>query len=69
MENMVFGPGNEGREVFWNAQNFQIPLDIFAFIALAIMGFGLYKRWQLWTAMGKPELRTDNRGERIKALL
>jgi Fe-S oxidoreductase/nitrate reductase gamma subunit len=33
------------------------------------MGFGLYKRWQLWTAMGKPELRTDNRGERIKALL
>ncbi len=69
MENMVFGPGNEGRAVFWNAQNFQIPLDILAFIAIAIMGFGLYKRWKLWTAMGKPELRTDNRGERIKNLI
>lgn len=69
MENFAFGPGNEGREVFWNAVKFQIPLDIVAFIAIAIMAFGLYKRWQMWTAMGKPELRTDNIGERIKILL
>ncbi len=69
MENMVFGPGNEGREVFWNTQSFQIPLDLLALVAIAIMAYGLYKRWQMWTAMGKPEQRTDNRGERIKILL
>ncbi|MFB3924714.1 MAG: heterodisulfide reductase-related iron-sulfur binding cluster [Syntrophales bacterium] len=69
METMVFSAGNEGREVFWNAHNFQIPLDIFALIALAVMAYGIYKRWQLWTAMGKPELRTDNLGERIKILV
>jgi Fe-S oxidoreductase/nitrate reductase gamma subunit len=69
MENMIFGPGNEGREVFWNARNFQIPLDVLALVAIAILAFGLYKRRQMWTAMGKPELRTDNMGERIKLLL
>ena len=68
MENLVFGPGNEGREVFWNTTNYQIPLDVFAFIALAIFGWGLYKRLDLWKAMGKAEVRDDNRGERIKNL-
>jgi len=69
MEQMVYTAGNEGRDVFWNAVNFQIPLDIFALIAFAILGYGLYKRWQLWTALGKPETRTDQRELRIKSLL
>ncbi|MFA7465335.1 MAG: heterodisulfide reductase-related iron-sulfur binding cluster [Syntrophales bacterium] len=69
MEKMVYTAGNEGRDVFWNAVNFQIPLDIFALIAFAILGYGLYKRWQLWTAVGKPETRMDQRNVRIKTLL
>jgi nitrate reductase gamma subunit len=68
MQNLAFGPGNEGREVFWNTVNYQIPLDVFALIALAICGWGLYKRSDLWKAMGKAEVRDDNRGERIKNL-
>ena len=68
MQNLAFGPGNEGREVFWNTVNYQIPLDVFAIIALAIMGWGLYKRSELWRAMGKAEVRDDNRGERFKNL-
>ncbi|MGE5856615.1 MAG: hypothetical protein ACM34C_08640, partial [Syntrophaceae bacterium] len=60
MQNLAFGPGNEGREVFWNTVNYQIPLDVFALIALAIMGWGLYTRLDLWKAMGKAEVRDDN---------
>ena len=61
--------GNEGREVFWNTQTFQLPLDILALIGIAIMVYGIYRRYQLWAAMGKPELRTDNLGIRIKSLI
>ncbi len=61
--------GLENREVFWNAQNFQIPLDLLALITIAILGYGLYLRFQMWKAMGKSEVRDDNRGERIKNLL
>ena len=61
--------GLENREVFWNAQNFQIPLDLLALITIGIMGYGLYLRYQMWKSMGKPEVRDDNRGERIKNLL
>ena len=60
--------GHEGREVFWNAQHFQIPLDLLALVTFAIMAYGLYLRFQMWTAMGKSEVRDDNRGERIKNL-
>lgn len=70
MEKMIYSAGgNEGREVFWNAHSFQVPLDICALIALAILAYGLYRRWQLWTAIGKPESRKDNMGERVKSLL
>jgi Fe-S oxidoreductase/nitrate reductase gamma subunit len=69
MQNTVFGPGNEGRLVFWNTVNYQVPLDICALISLAIFGWGIFKRYQLWSAVGKPELRTDNMGERIKLLI
>jgi len=68
MQPVDLTPGHETREVFWNTVDYQIPLDIFALIALAIFGYGLYKRYQLWTAVGKPELRKDNMGERIKIL-
>ncbi len=55
MQNLAFGPGNEGREVFWNTVNYQIPLDVFALIALAIMGWGLYKRSSSGGPWGRPK--------------
>ena len=66
MQPVDLTPGHETREVFWNTVNYQIPLDIFALISLAIFGYGLYKRYQLWMAVGKPEFRKDNmvRGSR-----
>jgi Fe-S oxidoreductase/nitrate reductase gamma subunit len=66
MELSKFSVGYEGREVFWNAENFEGLLFAFTAVALAIFGFGVYKRWQLWTALGKPEVRNDNIGERFK---
>ena len=73
MENMVetmiySSGGNEGREVFWNTKAFQLPLDFLAFIGIAILAYGIYNRYKLWVAMGKPEFRFDNIGTRIKAL-
>lgn len=61
--------GNEGREVFWNAQYFEPVLFLLTAIATAIFIYGIYQRWQMWKALGKPEIRWDNLGERIKALL
>ncbi|HUH67199.1 MAG TPA: heterodisulfide reductase-related iron-sulfur binding cluster [Syntrophales bacterium] len=69
MELSKFSVGHEGREVFWNAENFEGLLFFFTAIALAIFAYGIYKRWQLWTALGKPEVRTDQIGERIKLLI
>jgi len=62
--------GNEGREVFWNAPFPTEPI-LFALtaIVLAIFAYGLYCRWQMWKAIGKPEDRTDQTGERIKSLI
>ncbi|MDD5713074.1 MAG: (Fe-S)-binding protein, partial [Smithellaceae bacterium] len=65
----LIGIGNEGRLVFWNAEHFEPFLFLFTFIAIAILGYGLYKRWLLWKAIGKPEIRTDNLPERIKLLI
>ena len=69
MELSKFSVGNEGREVFWNAENFEGLLFAFTAIALAIFAYGIYRRWQLWTALGKPEVRNDQIKERIKLLL
>jgi Fe-S oxidoreductase/nitrate reductase gamma subunit len=65
-----FKPGYEGREVFWNTDWFFEPL-LFAFtgVAMLIFAYGVYRRWQMWTAVGKPEIRWDNMGERIKLLI
>ena len=65
----LYTVGSEGREVFWNAASFELILFAFAAVALAIFGYGLYRRWQMWKAIGKPEDRTDNAGERIKSLI
>jgi len=64
----ALGVGNEGREVFWNAP-FEGILFFFTAIALIICAYGLYRRWQMWKAVGLPEARTDNAGERIKSLI
>ena len=65
----VYAVGSEGREVFWNAASYELILFAFTAIAMAIFVYGLYRRWQMWKALGKPEDRTDNTGERIKSLI
>ena len=71
MKEHEFYVGLEGREVFWN-----IPLPIsevflfsLTFIALAIFGYGIYRRWNMWKAIGKPEMRLDDMGRRVKTVL
>ena len=64
----VYAVGNEGREVFWNAP-YELILFAFTAVALAIFAYGLYRRWQMWTAIGMPENRNDSVGERVKLLL
>ena len=69
MERIPFSVGNEGRQVFWNAETFETFLFLFTAIALLIFAYGIYRRWQLWVALGKPETRLDRLPERVKALL
>jgi Fe-S oxidoreductase/nitrate reductase gamma subunit len=69
MESVAFSVGNEGREVFWNTEHFEAILFAFTAVALIILGYGVYKRWQMWKAIGKPEVRLDNVPARIKRLL
>ncbi len=63
------GIGNEGREIFWNAQYFEPILFALTAVAMAIFAYGVYRRWLMWKAMGKPEIRLDNMKERVKAAL
>jgi len=63
------GIGNEGREVFWNAQGFEPILFLLTAVAMAIFAYGVYRRWTLWKAMGKEEIRWDELPARIKALI
>lgn len=63
------GIGNEGREVFWNAHSFEPLLFLFTAIAMAIFAYGVYRRWKLWKALGKDEIRWDQLPERLKSLL
>jgi len=67
--NEPIGIGNEGRQVFWNAEHFEAFLFLFTAVAMLVFGYGLYRRWQMWKALGKPEMRMDNMGERVKLLL
>ncbi len=69
MEHVAFSIGNEGRQVFWNAETFEPFLFSFTAVALIIFAYGIYRRWRLWVALGKPETRLDQLPERIKALL
>src|SRR5512141_2109603 len=69
MEHVAFSVGNEGRQVYWNAESFGILFYPLAAVAMAIFAYGLYRRWQLWVALGKPELRMDNLSQRVKLLL
>ncbi len=63
------GLGNEGRQVFWNAESFEPFLFLFTAIAIAIFAYGIYQRWKLWKAMGKDEIRWDQLPLRIKSLV
>jgi len=64
-----FSVGNEGREVFWNAQAFEIALFVLTAVAMVIFAYGIYRRWQMWKAIGKPEMRLDNLKERVRAVI
>lgn len=61
--------GNEGRQVFWNAESFELLLFAFTAVAMAIFAYGVYRRWKLWKAMGKEEIRWDQLPLRLKSLL
>ncbi|MCX7982850.1 MAG: heterodisulfide reductase-related iron-sulfur binding cluster [Syntrophales bacterium] len=71
MELSHFKIGHEGREVFWNAEHFEPFLFFFTFIALVIFAYGLYRRWLIWSAIGKaePEDRKSNWKVRLKNLV
>ncbi len=71
MKTNEFGIGMEGREVFWNIPlpSFEILLFTLTAVALAIMGYGIYRRWLMWKAMGKPEMRLDDVQARVKMVL
>src|SRR5664280_156340 len=73
MEHITFSVGNEGREVFWNTQwndySFEPLLFLFTAVAMAIFAYGVYRRWKLWKAMGKDEIRWDQLPLRIKSLI
>ena len=69
MVHIPFSVGNEGRQVFWNAETFEPFLFFFTALALLVFAYGIYRRWQLWVALGKPETRLDRLPERMKALL
>jgi Fe-S oxidoreductase/nitrate reductase gamma subunit len=62
MEHIPFSVGNEGRQVFWNAEHFEPFLFIFTAVALLIFAYGIYRRWRMWVSLGKLP-------ERVKALL
>jgi len=68
MEHVAFSVGNEGREIYWNAQAFGVLFYLLAAVAMAIFAYGVYRRWRMWVALGKPELRTDRISERIRSL-
>lgn len=63
------GIGNEGREIYWNAYNFEPWLFFFTAIALAIFAYGLYRRWKMWKAIGKEKICWDQIPLRLKSLL
>jgi Fe-S oxidoreductase/nitrate reductase gamma subunit len=69
MEHVPFSVGNEGRQVFWNAEHFEPFLFSFTAVALLIFAYGVYRRWQMWVALGKPQTRLDHLGERLRAFL
>ena len=69
MEHAKFYAGNEGREVFWNAEHFEALLYTLSAVALIIFAYGVYRRWRMWKAIGKPDIRWDNAQERLKRLL
>jgi Fe-S oxidoreductase/nitrate reductase gamma subunit len=69
MEHVAFSVGNEGRQVYWNAESFGLLFYPLAVVAMAIFAYGVYRRWRLWVALGKPEIRTDRIKERIVSLL
>jgi Fe-S oxidoreductase/nitrate reductase gamma subunit len=67
-QTIPIGIGNEGREVFWNAQGFETILFLLTAVAMIIFAYGVYQRWTLWKAMGKEEIRWDQLPLRLKSL-
>ncbi len=57
-----------GRVDYWNIDQ-TLVFYLLTLLALALFAWGLYRRLQVWQAMGRPELRLERLGERIKTLL
>ncbi len=69
MEHVAFSVGNEGGRSSGMPSIFRAVLFFFTAVALAIFAYGVYRRWQMWVALGKPEMRMDHIGERLRSLL
>ncbi len=70
MEHVAFSVGNEGRQVFWNAESFGALLFLFTAVAMAIFAYGVYRRWQLCgRPSASPKCAWITSAERIKLLL
>lgn len=65
---MEFTVGNEGRVDYWNIQ-YGFIFYLLAIVALTIFAWGLWQRFRLWQALGKPEMRWDEAAARIKRVL
>ncbi len=56
------------RELYWNIGDHSLMYVFFA-ICLAVFGYGCYRKYQFWKQLGKPEDRSQPRGERLKLVL
>ena len=70
MEHVAFSVGNEGQAGLLECRIILSPSSFSSRRSpSSIFAYGVYRRWQLWVALGKPETRLDRLPERIRALL
>jgi Fe-S oxidoreductase/nitrate reductase gamma subunit len=65
---MEFTIGNEGRIDYWNIQ-YTFIFYLLTLVALTVFGLGVWRRYRLWKAIGKPETIGGEKARRLKRLL